>query len=830
MAASNPKHHKSEARLPKDTQKPPLKNKRERRATPDRYPHQITSSHGSNCTNFHKGWKLLFLACRLVSKDLLYRNWVGVSTLAAPTPTDGSTPSDALTSAVINPHNAFQLFTGSLDGRIMIWDFVNATLLQTISIGQPIHYMCVHEQFKGSIFVAASRPRKKPIVNDNNAVVLQITLKHSDHTTSECLAFHPFEEYFATGDDKGVVRLWYCLNDDLATKVRGVEKRTQTKSLHWHAHAVSSISFTPNGAYLLSGGEESVLVIWQLHTGKKEFVPRLGAPINTVSISTSSNSEEEYLVGLADETYTFVSSASLKITRSYSRIKIDPALSQEWQSTSKLNSAPIAIQPLTSTLVLPSSHPSSLQMYSPSSSTLICELEVSPSNRVSRRDEKPVIPSRVETAVISSSGTWMATVDSREGDAGFRSEVYLKIWSWDTHQGNWILNTRIDRPHGIDKVTDVSFTPCVDESKYLHLVTTGNDGHIKVWRLWRHRAAPGSTASESENGTWVSFATLTYRSEIPTSISWSPDASLFAVSVGPHIAVYDAAVGSLCQTLTSPNNHKIHSVHFIGTNGRHLLASGLNTLVMWDLIDSCVAWQCDTPHPIDRVVPHQKDASFAVFHSPTVTGEEINTRVSIFRASSNIPTSIRSVPFGLRNVVWASFNKRSGYNLVGVTHSWRVVMISDSQQPSNEEGLTAKGINVGHESQRRTLFQDIFGVSAFAASNSDFSQAPSLLQKHHKTYTLFDTPAYLAPSLDSLFDPLVKSLLTNRPTEPSALEDRPEDDIEEDAVMEEEQVASNSILSSHPSRSPHPGEMEAFTKLFKARCMTGTPTPPPLPN
>ena len=136
------------------------------------------------------------------------------------------------------------------------------------------------------------------------------------------LAFHPFQDYFATGDDKGVIRLWYCLNDNLAVNVRGVEKRTQTRSLHWHAHAVSSISFTHNGAYLLSGGEESVLVVWQLHTGKKEFVPRLGSQISTVSVLPANKGEEEYLIGLADATYTFVSSASLKVTRSYSRIKI----------------------------------------------------------------------------------------------------------------------------------------------------------------------------------------------------------------------------------------------------------------------------------------------------------------------------------------------------------------------------------------------------------------------------------------------------------------------------------------------------------------------------
>lgn len=138
-----------------------------------------------------------------------------------------------------------------------------------------------------------------------------------------CLAFHPMEDYFATGDSNGVVRLWYCLNDDLAVHVQDVEKRTQTRPLHWHAHAVSSIAFSANGAYLLSGGEEAVLVIWQLHTGKKEFVPRVGAPITTVSVTKSLRSgEEEYLLGLTDATYVFISSTSLKISRSYARLKL----------------------------------------------------------------------------------------------------------------------------------------------------------------------------------------------------------------------------------------------------------------------------------------------------------------------------------------------------------------------------------------------------------------------------------------------------------------------------------------------------------------------------
>lgn len=136
-----------------------------------------------------------------------------------------------------------------------------------------------------------------------------------------CLAFHPSEEYFATGDATGCIRLWYCLNESIAIKTPGVEKTAQTTTLHWHAHAVSSLAFTPNGAYLLSGGEEAVLVIWQLHTGKKEFVPRVGSPIMHIALSNN-HGEEEYLLGLADASFVFVRASTLKISRSIARIKL----------------------------------------------------------------------------------------------------------------------------------------------------------------------------------------------------------------------------------------------------------------------------------------------------------------------------------------------------------------------------------------------------------------------------------------------------------------------------------------------------------------------------
>lgn len=142
-----------------------------------------------------------------------------------------------------------------------------------------------------------------------------------------CLAFHPFEELFATGDSDGMIRLWYCLNPSAAPnqKRSGTRKfslKAPTTTLHWHAHAVSGLSFTPNGAYLLSGGEEAVLVLWQLQTGHREFVPRVGAPIEHVTICPASlTTEQGYLLSLVDGSMSFVDSGSLNVTKTFTQVK-----------------------------------------------------------------------------------------------------------------------------------------------------------------------------------------------------------------------------------------------------------------------------------------------------------------------------------------------------------------------------------------------------------------------------------------------------------------------------------------------------------------------------
>ncbi|KAJ7631055.1 WD40 repeat-like protein [Roridomyces roridus] len=790
-----------------------------------------------------------------------------VSTLSIPRPAGYDDASDTVTCAVLNPHNAFQLITGSSAGSLAVWDFLEATLLQIIDISQPIHHICAHENFKDSVFVSVSRPGKKG--GGEHGIVLQVSLKpaevasqstaqkssqitpvgkmrqpvgltfspngawlvgisgHKAYVASSaalssgftkyvsperltCLAFHPTEEYFATGDEKGCIRLWYCLNDEQVHKPVGVEKKSQTAIMHWHAHAVSSVAFTPNGAYLLSGGEESVLVIWQLHTGKREFVPRVGSPIKTISVCTMTGGEEEYLLGLADATYTFIGAASLKISRSYSRLKLDPTAIHNAPSTSRNSQTPLSVHTLTSTLILPSSHPSSLQIYSPISSTLISELEVSPSNRVSRRDEKPLEPCRVEQAILSPSGDWLATIDAREGDEDLHGESYLKIWWWDRKAGFWILNTRVDRPHGLQKVTDVAFSPG-SEGHPLFLATAGGDGNAKTWRL--------HVAKDAEDF-WVARSSFNFQNEIPSHVSWSPDGSLLAVTLPHRTVLFDPSTNLVRHTLASPECGDFKASHFIGKAGRYLAVAGPVDLVLWDLVDQRVRWHHKSPGPIRALVSHPREDTFAVVSS---VGERVKSRIALFSVNSVKAIKALTVPLNFRNVAWYPLVP-STFSLVAITHDWRLVVLGDNVSVAKDDGAVSRAMMTDSAPQRRTLFQDIFGKSAFgeqpSGSRSDLPASTARPWTGHDASQVFDKAAYQMPPLEDLFDSLMAGFL-----KPREIEVLPESLETEDVEMADDSEPAL-LASAGGSRQVDEAEMGAMVDLFKSHTLKAKATQP----
>jgi NET1-associated nuclear protein 1 (U3 small nucleolar RNA-associated protein 17) len=100
-----------------------------------------------------------------------------VSTLSAKR--DAGSHTNAITSVVLNPHNAYQLITGSLDGHIKVWDLLDGVLLQTIGVGNPVHHIAAHEQWKDVLFVAVARSTKRGKANGTSSFLTDSRLSNA---------------------------------------------------------------------------------------------------------------------------------------------------------------------------------------------------------------------------------------------------------------------------------------------------------------------------------------------------------------------------------------------------------------------------------------------------------------------------------------------------------------------------------------------------------------------------------------------------------------------------------------------------------------------------
>ena len=136
----------------------------------------------------------------------------------------------------------------------------------------------------------------------------------------QCATFDSKSQHVAAGDCSGCIIIWSGLPAAAQRAAAGTapsEPRTAGMQLfeppRWHAHAVGALCFSHDGAYLLSGGLEKVLVIWQLETLDKTFLPRLGGPITHVTRSPSDAAC--YALGQQDNAVRLVSLARMEVCR-----------------------------------------------------------------------------------------------------------------------------------------------------------------------------------------------------------------------------------------------------------------------------------------------------------------------------------------------------------------------------------------------------------------------------------------------------------------------------------------------------------------------------------
>ncbi|GAA5904549.1 Nan1p [Sporobolomyces salmoneus] len=568
------------------------------------------------------------------------------------------------------------------------------------------------------------------------------------------LAFHPAETYFATGNTKGQIRLWYNVlerpsSDEKDTQQ--VEKKKKvaaptTSLLHWHVHPISSLSFTPNGAYLLSGGQEAVIVLWQLHTNHQEYVPRLGAPIQTLTVVDGGREGGEQMVAarLADGSIVFVGSQRLKIEKTIAGLKSDSIATPT--SSRPNHPIPLAVDPSNANLVLPSGHPSSLQFYSPSNDSQVLELEISPSNRVSSATDKVIEPTRVERVAFSTpeqgnGGYWMATVDEwQSGD--YHPVRHLKFWRNKGDSQSFSLSTRIDRPHS-HPLTSLSFSPSPAQPI---LLTTSLDSSIKLW----------SYAASA----WHCRTALSRRNLTPLASNFSKDGSMFAVAFEDSVGVWSTSKAEEICTFSSRTVGKPKEVVFAGEEGTELVVVGSEGLACWDLLTLEETFSSSVEYST-VAASDSSSALLAAEVSSSIAYTSLSS-LPLGNSPSSSSSSVRTVPFAIsQSVSLPSTSTSSDPSLAVVDSQSRVLLVGPLAKSSGS--IAPSRLPQANEGQQR-LFDEIFGSDDIAApfkSTAINSKGKEKI-KLDGGLEILETPAHSLPPVKLLW----RSMLLAAPPPP----------------------------------------------------------------
>ncbi|KAG8904180.1 DNA helicase rad5 [Tulasnella sp. 403] len=686
----------------------------------------------------------------------------------------------------LNPDNPLQLYTSSLDGTIKLWDWLEGVILHSWTMNRPTMRMAFHSSLPHKVFVAFEPRETSHEISSSVCAVGLETASQSDRDTNAVeidnlpnlsalavstsgrwlialagryiriamtsqpsrgftklaseqpltsLAFHPKNDSFATGDVKGVIRLWFSLTtDEIPLDTRGERVQGRSTTLHWHPHPVGALSFSPDGSYLLSGGLESVLVVWQLHTNHRGFLPRVGAPIKAVTSTDIAGRGHCILLVLADGELALFDSNRQRICSRSDRLK-----------RSNPSTSFIAAQRHHKWFAIASSHPSSVQIYSVQDNARIAEVEVVPSNLVPHREQRTLLaPAVVSQVDFDECADWMATTDHQSDESN--GSNHLKFWRRSADR-SFVLNTVISRPHE-GKIVLLRFSPRRSSTNAV-LATAGLDGTVKTWCI---------------NDIWLYRASLSYRGQIPVAMEFSPDASLLAVAFGSSVTLWTTTSFGCLQNTCSLTKAPA-SLCFVGLQAQVLaILGGDGVVVLWDIAKDLIRKE---QHPTVKPSLEKADASFSCLvpdprsnRFTVIQSFASVTLVRVYDLSSPIPLRSQRISVGFRTLCPLTYESPS---LVGVTPDGLVGYLGVGGHEDYDDDKGKGRHSLAEAGGRSSLFENVFGRSAFIQpGSSDGDPAPLMEKNSDKLMSerLLDGPASLVPPLEALFPSLMEGVLT----------------------------------------------------------------------
>ncbi|RKO96796.1 WD40 repeat-like protein, partial [Caulochytrium protostelioides] len=423
------------------------------------------------------------------------------------------------------------------------------------------------------------------------------------HDTLACLA---------AGFEDGHIDLMSCFEGRFFTS--DAKSAVPSTRLHWHAQAVTSLQFSPGGPYLHSGGHEATLVVWNIETHAKRFMPRLG----TSALFGMGASPQHTMIALIHAD----SAVHLVKTADFSHVPLTLGFQQGHDTHDRMHPVPATVQHGSLRahrgVWATEGVPGTLQFMDVFDKTPLDPVVVAPATQVTaaHQTDAAVPQPHIDHVAWSPDGAWMATVDHiRFGaTAADRTQAtertHLKFWSRETaaspasasasasSSSPWTQNTKILQPHGAvvsgrhARITGLHF---LDAER---AVTSAADGTVKFWQC-ETLVHPSTNDDASKTDIfWRCAQTTGYQKRAATAMALSGDRTLLAIAFGDAVTLWDARGHRLLHVLRMPNasaaraEDTVWSVSQMGflPHTPFLVASSARGIALWDLQRLAVVW------------------------------------------------------------------------------------------------------------------------------------------------------------------------------------------------------------------------------------------------
>ncbi|XP_021714730.1 WD repeat-containing protein 75-like [Chenopodium quinoa] len=617
---------------------------------------------------------------------------------------------------------------------------------------------------------------KVPADESERALVRKMKLHHTKNFTT--FAFHPNHNVVATGDASGRICVWrgfgartffkgndkgnakLMKSEDERTGVREDDDVESCSTWHWHSSEVKFLAFSTDGAYLYSGGNEGVLVLWQLDTGKRKFLPRIGSPLLHFVHSCDPTLS---VISCADNQIHFLKMPSLEILKSIAGIKLPCSFPDMWNGLS----SGFTFDHSAGLVALPTDN-YRIQFYSLLDDTEITEVQICERNH-QPSDEITVVVSFV---ALSHDGSLMSTIETRLAEDGVGGLVCLKFWESETQEKEYNLSTIVYEPHRDAAVSAVVFHP-----RRKMAVSCSYGGDFKIWVQSNTTQSKGGVDSCSG---WLCHSVGSYKGKSMTAATFSADGSILAIAAETVITLWDPDRNYLV-SIVGETYTPIVNLTFVG-DSEYIVSTSQGSrpqLSLWCLSKLSRAWSYGIL--VEAVACMEDDPFFAVlavFPDSSVLTESHRSSISsgdgmilLFDINSPVPVGtwlVRKAKGGGLAFLQQSQLSSLKNNLSGspsallayFDRDHEYVVFDPLSKEQHEPNLNHKKGAVDFEESGQHGYASIYGELPIFDPKKTTQATISLSERPWET--IFNGPSHTLPPLTKLCSAFLESLLEKR--------------------------------------------------------------------